>query len=69
MQLEHTELEDLMMAVVGLETMAYIKPVQYGQLTQYVVFAADGTQLAMFDTQETAYYSAIKHNLSPTSIH
>lgn len=69
MQLEHNKLEDLMLAVVGLETMAYIKPVTIDQFTHYVVFAADGTQLAMFDTQETAYYSAIKHNMQPASIH
>ncbi len=69
MQLERTELENLMMAVVGLETMAYIKPIQYGALTQYAVFAADGTQLALFDTAENAYESALRHNLNPSSIH
>jgi hypothetical protein len=65
----HTQLEDLMMAMVGLETMAYIKPVNYGELTQYAVFAADGTQLAMFDDFDTAHFNAVKHNLAPVSIH
>lgn len=69
MQLQRAELEDLMMAMVGLETMAYIKPVTIDRLTQYAVFAADGTQLAMFDSEETAYYNAVKHNLAPASIH
>ena len=69
MQLERADLQDLMMAMVGLETMAYIKPITIDELTHYVVFAADGTQLAMFDSAETAYYNAVKHNLSPTSIH
>jgi hypothetical protein len=58
-----------MMAMVGLETTAYIKQVAYGELLQYAVFAADGTQLAMFDDRETAYYNAVKHNLVPASIH
>jgi hypothetical protein len=69
MQLERTQLEELMMAMVGLETMAYIKPVVEGELTSYVVYAADGTRLAIFDSQESAYYNAVKHNLAPVSIH
>jgi hypothetical protein len=69
MQLESRKLEDIMMAMVGLETMAYIKPVQDGLALSYAVFAADGTQLAMFDTQESAFYNAVKHNLAPVSIH
>jgi hypothetical protein len=69
MQLERTKLEDLMMAMVGLETMAYIKPVRDGLVMSYAVFAADGTQLAMFETEEKAFYTAMKHNLAPHSIH
>ncbi len=69
MQLERAKLEELMMAMVGLETMAYIKPVREGLLTTYAVFAADGTQLATFDSEESAYYTAVKHNLEPVSIH
>ncbi|MES2984696.1 MAG: DUF1150 family protein [Pseudomonadota bacterium] len=68
-QLERTKLEELMMAMVGLETMAYIKPVMEGALTNYAVFAADGTQLAIFESEEKAYYNAVKHNLAPVSIH
>lgn len=68
-QLERTKLEDIMMAMVGLETMAYIKPVRDGLVMSYAVFAADGTQLALFDTEEKAFYNAVKHNLAPVSIH
>ena len=69
MQVERNKLEDLMMAMVGLETMAYIKPVRDGLALSYAVFAADGTQLAMFETEEKAFYTAVKHNLAPVSIH
>ncbi len=65
MQLDTAKLEDLMMAMVGLETMAYIKQVN----TQFAVFAADGTQLALFDDFDTAHLTAVKHNLAPASIH
>lgn len=63
------QLEELMMAMVGLETMAYIKPVLLDRMTHYAVFAADGTQLAVFEDHETAYFNAVKHNLAPVSIH
>lgn len=69
MQLETAKLEDLMMAMVGLETMAYIKKFVAGASEQFAVFAADGTQLAVFDDFETAHYNAVKHNLAPASIH
>lgn len=69
MQLERTKLEDMMMAMVGLETMAYIKPVRDGLILGYAVFAADGTQLATFDSEESAYYNAVKHNLAPVKLH
>lgn len=69
MQTERSKLEDIMIAMVGLETVAYIKPVQDGLVISYAVFAADGTQLAVFDSQEKAFYTAVKHNLAPVSIH
>jgi len=69
MQLVHADLEEIMMAMVGLETMAYIKPVIDGGFTSYAVYAADGTKLAIFDTAESAYYNAVRHNLAPVSIH
>lgn len=69
MQVQNAQLEDLMMAMVGLETMAYIKRISDGELNQFAVFAADGTQLAVFDDFDTAHYNAVKHNLFPASIH
>lgn len=69
MQLTHADLEEVMMAMVGLETMAYIKLEVEGDLASYAVYAADGTKLAMFDSHESAYYNAVRHNLAPVSIH
>ncbi|MEJ0009085.1 MAG: DUF1150 family protein [Alphaproteobacteria bacterium] len=66
---DRSQLEELMMAMVGLETMAYIKPIVDGRRTSYAVFAADGTQLAVFDSAESAYYNAVRHNLAPVSLH
>jgi hypothetical protein len=69
MQLVHAELEEVMMAMVGLETMAYIKPERDAGATNYAVYAADGTKLATFDSMESAYYNTVRHNLSPMSLH
>lgn len=62
-------IEDLFMAHVGIAQMAYIKPVLQGRETCYAVCAADGTQLAVFPTQEAAYFTARQHDLEPVSIH
>jgi len=69
--MEHTrsKLEDVMMAMVGLETMAYIKPIADGILSGFGVFAADGSQLAVFESEEKAYYTAVRNNLAPVSVH
>ncbi len=65
----HTQVSDVIMALVGLETLAYIRPVQEGVVTGFGVFAADGTQLAVFETAETAYFTARQNNLQPVSLH
>lgn len=69
MRVETATLEELMMAMVGVETMAYIKPVSDGNEPGFAVFAADGTQLAVFPTEESAFYTARQNNLDPVSIH
>lgn len=69
MEQTRSKLEDVMMAMVGLETMAYIKPIADGILSGFGVFAADGTQLAVFESEEKAYYTAVRNNLAPVSVH
>lgn len=64
-----TNVSDIIMALVGMETLAYIRPVAEGVITGFGIFAADGTQLAVLETEETAYYTARQNNLEPVSIH
>lgn len=68
-QTAHTQVSDMIMALVGLETLAYIRPVIEGAVTGFGVFAADGTQLAVFDSAESAYFTARQNNLQPVSLH
>lgn len=64
-----SSVSDLIMALVGMETLAYIRPVAHGDNTGFGIFAADGTQLAVLETVEIAYYTAKQNNLEPVSIH
>ena len=61
---QYTDSGDALIAQ-GVSHVAYIRQVDTG----YGVFAADGTQLAVFESRDAAYYTARQHNLEPLSIH
>ena len=63
------EVQDMMLSMMGMDTMAYIKPELSDGMTVYAVYAADGTQLATFDTEDSAYYTARRNNLEPALLH
>lgn len=63
------QVEDLMMAMVGMDTVAYIRPVADSKGTTYAVCAADGTELAVFDSMESAQFTARWHNLEASVLH
>ena len=60
---------DQVMSVLGITHMAYIRQVSEGQEKGFAVCAADGTQLAVFSTQEAAFFSARQHDLEPVQLH
>ena len=62
-------MQDIMLSMMGMESMAYIKPELNDGMTVYAVYAADGTQLATFDSEDSAYYTARRNNLEPALIH
>lgn len=61
--------EDLMMAMIGMDSVAYIRPVQGAGNKAYAVCAADGTELAVFDSMEGAQVTARMHNLEASVLH
>jgi hypothetical protein len=63
------EIADLMMAMVGMDSVAYIRPIAQSAHTAYAVCAADGTELAIYDCLETARLTAKCHNLQATVLH
>jgi hypothetical protein len=66
---DNEAVQDIMLSMMGMDTMAYIKAELCDGMTVYAVYAADGTQLAQFDTQDSAYYTARRNNLEPALIH
>lgn len=48
---------------------AYVRPVITEHGRNYAVCTADGTQLALFATQDAAYFAAKQHDLEPTLVH
>lgn len=62
-------ISEMMMQMLGAEHMAYIKPVFEEGEKGFAVFASDGTQLATFETYDSAFFNAVQHNLDPVSLH
>jgi hypothetical protein len=48
---------------------AYVRPIMTEQGKSYAVCTTDGTQLAVFATQDAAYFAAKQHDLEPVLLH
>lgn len=59
--------EDL--AIFGIETLAYIRPVVVNGRKVHVVHAADGTLLTIVMDRETAFVTLRQHEMNPQSVH
>jgi hypothetical protein len=57
------------LAALGLQGVAYIKPVVIDDTAGYAVFAADGTQIGVLPTREAALVAMRQHRLEPVSLH
>ncbi|MFQ5773438.1 MAG: DUF1150 family protein [Kiloniellaceae bacterium] len=58
---------DLM--ILGLEQVAYVKPVPIDGGTAYAVHAADGTQIAVMQSRNLAFAAIRQNDLEPVSVH
>jgi len=54
---------------LGLEQLAYVKPVMTDGKATYVVYAADGTEIAVMANREIACAAVRQHDLEPLSVH
>ena len=61
--------QELYSLVLNSLPVAYVRPVMTEKGKNYAVCTADGTQLAIFPTQDAAYFAAKQHELEPVLIH
>jgi len=54
---------------LGMEEVAYVKPVRVEGQTVYAVHAADGTQMALIEERATAFAAVRKNDMEPLSVH
>ncbi len=58
------------LAVLGLERLAYVKPVTTEDgVTVYAIHAADGSEMGVIDDFETAFAAVRQHDMEPASVH
>jgi hypothetical protein len=56
-------------AVLGMQDLAYVKPVVVEDQPGYGVFAADGTQIGLMADRGIAFAAVRQHELEPVSVH
>lgn len=57
------------LAVLGMQDLAYIKPVVVNGVTAFAVHAADGTEVAVLPNREVALATVRQHDFEPLSVH
>jgi hypothetical protein len=57
------------LASLGIQQIAYIKPVEEDGERGYAIHAADGTRMAVVESRELAFAAVRQHDLEPFSVH
>jgi hypothetical protein len=57
------------LAQLGMQWVAYIKPVEVDGAPAFGIFSADGKQLAIVPTKESAIAAARENDLEPVNVH
>lgn len=57
------------LALLAIEELAYVKPVEVDGRTTYAIHAADGTQLGVAGDRDLAMVAVRQHELHPVSVH
>jgi hypothetical protein len=55
--------------MLGMEDLAYIKPVVEDGVEAFAVCAADGTQMAVIPNRNLAFAVVRQHDMEPLSVH
>lgn len=65
----YTQLSTQAFAALGLQDVAYLKPVERDGKTMIAVHAADGTELAVAESREVAEAFVRQNDLEPLTAH
>jgi hypothetical protein len=66
-ELRHITATDL--AMLGMQDIAYVKPVVVDGTAGYAIHAADGTQMALTGDRDIAFAVVRQNELEPVSVH
>jgi hypothetical protein len=56
-------------ALLGMQNLAYVKPIVVNDEAVFGIFAADGTQVALMPDRAVAIATVRQHELEPVSVH
>lgn len=56
-------------ATLGVQDVAFIKPVKADGQTAYSIHAADGTEMGLVPDRDVAFAAVRQHDLEPLSVH
>jgi hypothetical protein len=57
------------LGMLGMEDVAYIKPIVEDGVEAFAVCAADGTQMAVIPNRNLAFAVVRQHDMEPLSVH
>ena len=57
------------LAMLGMQDIAYVKPVVVDGNAGYAIHAADGTQMALIGDRDIAFAVVRQNELEPVSVH
>ena len=60
---------DQELAALGVQDIAYVKPMVVEDEAVFAICAADGTQVALMPDREIAFATIRQHELEPLSVH
>ncbi|MBM3600755.1 MAG: DUF1150 family protein [Alphaproteobacteria bacterium] len=66
-RLKHLSASDL--AMLGLNDIAYVKPIIINDQLVFSIHSADGNQIGMAPDRNTAFAGIRQHELEPLSVH
>ena len=56
-------------ATLGVEDIAFVKPVHANGTTAYSIHTADGTEIGLVSDRNVAFAAVRQHDLEPLSVH